>query len=95
MARATLIVGQSLAGANPDYNQLLVSQRLSATYATIATIRPNLEAVIEKLDLNTTPEALLSRVDARSAVDSTLITLTAEDANPEQAAAIANAWPTS
>lgn len=90
-ARATLIVGQSLAGANPDYNQLLVSQRLSATYATIATIRPNLEAVIEKLDLNTTPEALLSRVDARSAVDSTLITLTAEDANPEQAAAIANA----
>jgi uncharacterized protein involved in exopolysaccharide biosynthesis len=37
---ATLIVGQSLSAVNPDYNQLLVSQRLSSTYATVATTRP-------------------------------------------------------
>ena len=38
-ARATLIVGQALSAANPDYTQLLVSQRLSTTYATVATKR--------------------------------------------------------
>ena len=43
-AKATLIVGQSLQVANPDINQLLVSQRLSTTYATVATKRPILEA---------------------------------------------------
>ena len=40
-AKATLIVGQSLSTVNPDYNQLLVSQRLSTTYASIATKRPD------------------------------------------------------
>ena len=45
-AKATLIVGQSLSAVNPDYTQILVSQRLSTTYATVATTRPILEAVI-------------------------------------------------
>ena len=39
-AKSTLIVGQSLSTVNPDYSQLLVSQRLSATYAAVATTRP-------------------------------------------------------
>ena len=34
---ATLIVGQSIQSANPDLNELLASQRLSQTYADLAT----------------------------------------------------------
>ena len=48
-AKTTLIVGQSLQALNPDYNQLMVSQRLSSTYAAVATKRPALESVIERL----------------------------------------------
>ena len=90
-ATSTLIVGQSLSAANPDYNQLLVSQRLSTTYATVATKRPILEAVISRLDLPVTPEELVKRVQADAPLDSTLLTISADDGDPTQAAAIANA----
>lgn len=35
--KVTLIVGQPLTASNPDPNALLASQRLSVTYATVAT----------------------------------------------------------
>jgi non-specific protein-tyrosine kinase len=90
-ARATLIVGQSLSAVNPDYNQLLVSQRLSATYASVATTRPNLDAVIKELGLGMTSDELSMNVQAVAALDSTLLTITAQDTDPSRAAAIANA----
>ena len=51
-AKATVLVGQSLSGVNPDYNQLLASQRLSTTYAIVATTRPILDKVITQLGLD-------------------------------------------
>ncbi|HEU4671542.1 MAG TPA: polysaccharide biosynthesis tyrosine autokinase [Candidatus Limnocylindrales bacterium] len=90
-AKATLIVGQSLSTVNPDYDQLLVSQRLSATYATIATTRPILASVIGRLDLATTTDELAKRVRASAQLDSTLLTITARDGDAARAAAIANA----
>jgi non-specific protein-tyrosine kinase len=90
-ARATLIVGQSLTGVNPDYSQLLVSQRLSTTYAAVATTRPILDAVIKRLGLDVTSVELLKRVVADAPTDSTLLTFTAQDSDPARAAAIANA----
>jgi polysaccharide biosynthesis transport protein len=90
-AKATLIVGQSLSAASPDYNQLLVSQRLSTTYAAVATTRPILDAVIAGLDLPVTSDELAKRVRADAALDSTLLTITAQDTDPARAAAIANA----
>lgn len=89
-AKTTLIVGQSLSGV-ANFDQLLVSQRLSATYAAVATTRPILAAVIEKLRLPTTPEQLLKRVRAVAQLDSTLVSVSAQDTDPAQAAAIANA----
>ena len=56
-SQATLIVGQSLSSANPDLGQIDTSQRLSATYAQIATTRPILEAVIAKLGLAIRPRS--------------------------------------
>jgi non-specific protein-tyrosine kinase len=90
-AKATLIVGQALSAANPDYTQLLVSQRLSTTYATVATKRPILDSVIKQLGLDATSGDLASRVRADAPPDSTLLTIMAQDRDPDRAAAIANA----
>ena len=90
-AKATLIVGQSLSSTNPDYNQLLVSQRLSTTYAAIATRRPMLENVISQLKLDVSVEGLAANVRADVPTDSTLLTITAQQTDPARAAAIANA----
>jgi capsular exopolysaccharide synthesis family protein len=89
-AKTTLIVGQSLAGVG-DFDQLLVSQRLSTTYAAVGTTRPILEAVISKLRLQTRPEDLIKRVRAVAQLDSTLVSVSAQDESPDRAAAIANA----
>ena len=89
-AKTTLIVGQSLAGVG-DFDQLLVSQRLSTTYAAVATTRPILEAVISKVGLQTRPEDLIKRVRAVAQLESTLVAVSAQDESPERAAAIANA----
>jgi succinoglycan biosynthesis transport protein ExoP len=90
-ATTTLIVGQSLSGVNPDYNQLLVSQSLSKTYATVTTTRPVLTRVITKLGLPDAVDDLAKRVTATAATDATLITITGRDGSPAGAAALANA----
>jgi non-specific protein-tyrosine kinase len=79
---------------NPDINQLLVSQSLSSTYASVATKRPILDAVIKDLSLGIPPETLAEHVQAEAAQDSTLLTIATEDADPARAAAIANAVAT-
>lgn len=89
-SEATLIVGQSLTAVNPDFNQLLVSQRLSETYATIATTRPVLQKVIDRVGLEDTPEELAERVSAESDPNSALLKVSAQDGNPGLAATIAN-----
>lgn len=93
-AKATIIVGQSLTGVNPDYNQLLVSQRLSATYATIATTEPILTKVIQKLGLPITLKRLQPDVVASASQDTAVLSITARSGDPNTAAAIANAVAT-
>jgi non-specific protein-tyrosine kinase len=90
-ARAVLVVGQSLTGVNPDYSQLLASQRLSTTYASVATTRSMLRSVIDELGLPDTPDQLGTRVRASAASESALLTIAAQDGDPARAAAIANA----
>ncbi len=87
----TLLVGQSAQAANPDYNQLLASQRLSQTYAELATTDPLLELVITKSGLSSTLDSFRRRVTAEAPRDSILVHLTVEDGDPVRAAALANA----
>jgi len=89
-AQATLIVGQSLSAANPDYNQLLVAEGLSATYASIAETRPILEEIIETLGLEQTPKELSDEIQVDAPRGSTLLIIRARDPDPARAAAIAN-----
>jgi capsular exopolysaccharide synthesis family protein len=90
-ARNTLIVGQSLTAANPDINQLLASQRLSQTYASVVTTRPLAQQVIAKLGLQVSADDLLKEVRADAPTDSALIYITVSDTDPGKAAEIANA----
>ena len=90
-AKAILVVGQSLSAANPDYNQLLASQQLSATYASVATTRPILDTVTRQLGLNVSADQLARRVQAAASSGSSLLTISAQDGDPSRAAAIANA----
>ena len=89
-ARVTLIVGQSTQAANPDLNQLLASQRLSQTYADLATTTPLLEQVIAKNGVKVSPEDFRKLIVANAPRDSTLVNLTVKDGDPVQAAALAN-----
>jgi capsular exopolysaccharide synthesis family protein len=89
-ARATLIVGESLSGVNPDYNQLLVSQRLSATYASIATTHQIMAGVVGDLGLTTDPDSLATRVFVATSPDTALLTISARDHDAQTAADIAN-----
>jgi non-specific protein-tyrosine kinase len=90
-AKATLIVGQSLSSVNPSTDQLLASQRLSTTYASVVTTRPILDNVITKLGLDVTADQLRGRVVADTPQSNTLLTITVRDTDPTRAAAIANA----
>lgn len=89
-AKVTLIVGQSIQAANPDYTQLLASQRLSQTYADLATTTPLLDKVISKNNLGVTPDEFRKRVVAAAPTNSTLVNLTVSDGDPVRAAALAN-----
>ncbi len=86
----TLIVGQSTQATNPDLNQLLASQRLSQTYAELATTGPLLEKVIASNGVGTSVEDFRERVTADAPRDSILVHLTVEDGDPARAAALAN-----
>ena len=87
---ATLIVGQSLQSTNPDINQLLASQRLSQTYASLATTTSLLARVVDKVGLNEPTDDLRRNVKVVAASDSTLITITVTDGEAQRAATIAN-----
>ena len=89
-SQATIIVGQSLTAVNPDLNQLAASQQLSATYAEIATTRPILQRVVDKLGLAVDVNAIRRQVTVVASRDSALITIRVRDGDPNQAAAIAN-----
>ncbi|MFH1475068.1 MAG: hypothetical protein ABIG85_04335, partial [Chloroflexota bacterium] len=89
-ARVTLIVGQSISTANPTYNDILVSQRISQTYADLATTTPILAQVIADAGLDVKPDELRKRVVASAPRDSTLVTITVQDGDPGRAADLAN-----
>lgn len=90
-AQATLIVGNSTGTVTPSLDQTLLSQRLSQTYAVVATQRATLQRVIERLGLDDQPEGLMKRVFADAATDSSLVRITVSGSSPDEAAAIANA----
>ena len=89
-ASSTLIVGQALQGANPDFNGLQVSQYLAQTYATVAQYDPVLQQVADRLGLHDTPAALRQRLRVAAADADAMLTISARDGDPARAASMAD-----
>lgn len=89
--KITLLVGQSLSSVNPNYNDILASQRLSQTFAQLATTTPILDGVIAQLGLPDDAADLRKAIVASARSDSTLVTVTTTYRDPQTAAAIGNA----
>lgn len=60
------------------------------TQVQLMQVRPLLENTIRRLDLGVTPEALAKRVEVSAVGQTNVVTVTARDADPKRAAAIAN-----
>ena len=90
-AEATLLIGNAPGAATPTLDQVLLSQRISVTYANLATQRATLSRVIQRLALDMSPEDLAKDVTATAPQDSSIVQISAQNRDPARAAAIANA----
>jgi polysaccharide biosynthesis transport protein len=91
-ARTTLFVSTGEAG-DPDeaYQGALLAQQRARSYAEMVTNPQVMQAVITKLRLRQTVEELEAAIDVSVPPETVLINVTAEDALPERAKAIADA----
>jgi succinoglycan biosynthesis transport protein ExoP len=74
----------------PQVNDILINERLANTYLQLVNRRPVLERVVDGLSLNISPQVLAAKISVSNQLNTQLIRITAEDASPEIAAAIAN-----
>lgn len=89
-ASTIVLINEAQNNQAADYNAILTSERQAKLYAKMMTTRPVLDAVIKQLNLNTRVEKLQKVVIAQPIQDTQLIQIEVEDANPNQAALIAN-----
>jgi non-specific protein-tyrosine kinase len=90
-AKATIMVGTGLQDPDPDPNQMNLSRTLAAAYAELLKQGPVLEAVIDRLGLQTTPEQLAAQIGTSIYSGAQLLEIQVTDSNSEAAALIANA----
>jgi len=88
-ATTTVMVGQVLGQADPNAQDLYLSQQLAQTYADMARRRPILDGVAEALGLDYIPSA--ENISARQVPGTQLLEITVRDTHPERAMYIANA----
>jgi capsular exopolysaccharide synthesis family protein len=92
-ATATVRVAQAQ-GGTVQYGDFMYADRLINTYVRMAASSSVLEEVIQKLELPITSDQLARRIQVKPVADTELITVTAEDGDPNQAKAIAGALST-
>ncbi|MFA5524148.1 MAG: Wzz/FepE/Etk N-terminal domain-containing protein [Tissierellales bacterium] len=87
-----LIKPNTSIGANEtiQYNDVLLNQKLVATYGEIVKSRIVSSEVIENLGLEMTPEQLKNKVEVSLVKDTEIIKIVVSDNNPELATTIAN-----
>ena len=71
-------------------NDLTMSQKLVNTYSEIIKSRSVAEAVLQKLDLDLTPDQLSSKITVSKVNDTEIIRVKVQDEDPAMAALIAN-----
>jgi succinoglycan biosynthesis transport protein ExoP len=90
-AKATVMVGANLQNPDPDPWQMNLANTLVAAYAELIRQGPFVEAVIERLGLERTPEQLAAQIGTRIYSGAQLLEIQVTDTNPQAAALIANA----
>lgn len=91
-SEATLVVGRALTSANPTGEQFQTAQLLSASYVELAGERPILEEVMADVGVtDVTTEQFSKVVSVSASREVPFLRVTAQDGDPERAAAIANA----
>ena len=81
-AKVTLMVGTTLRSASPD---------LAQAYTELVKRRPITQAVIQRLNLERSPEALARQITAWISPEAQLLEIMVTDTSPQAAALIANA----
>lgn len=90
-ASTTLMINQAPSTiGSPDYNSLLIGERLATTYAQTIRTRPILDQVLTNLHLSISEAALDNKLKITTIRDTQLLVITVEDSNPTRAADIAN-----
>ena len=91
-ASVKLLVGQQGGGdtSNDLYNEVQGLQQISATMVEAVNTRPIAQGVIEKSNLNVSPEAFLENVQAEQVGSTQFIEISYKDADPEKAQRVAN-----
>jgi len=88
-ASTTIMVGQGLQSANPDSQDLYISQQLAQTYREMVTRQPILGAAAEALGLSYVPSP--QDVSAWLVSGTQLMGIAVRDTDPERARALADA----
>lgn len=88
-ASATVRVAQAASGSI-EYVDYVYAERLMNTYTEILRSRPLLGEVIKRLDLSVTREELAKQIKAEVLLNTELLRVTVEDADPALARDIAN-----
>ena len=92
-AAATIRVAEGSRGSI-QYVDAMYAERLMNTYRDLLRSRPFLASAIERLSLPMTVEALAKQIKVDVVLDTELLKVTAEDADPAQAQRVANTLAT-
>ena len=84
-ASTTVMVGQSIQATQLDSRDMLASERLALTYASIAQRQPVLQGVVDRLSLDDTWQLLKVRVIVTPVEGTQLLEITVEASSPEEA----------
>jgi polysaccharide biosynthesis transport protein len=83
--RTTMVIGQGVYEANPNANDIWISQQLSSYYADIANRQEVRQSTMEALGLNRLPE-----VSVQALANTQFLEIVVTDNNPRRAQAVAN-----
>jgi len=89
-ATTTVLVDKASTDGSSEYQSVLMSERLTQTYAELLIREPVLEAVIEHLQLGLSTEDLGEMITVQPVRDTQLIEIQVESTNPGLASFVAN-----
>ena len=95
VARTEVLFSVASGGSARDLNRgSSYTRALVGSYAEVATQPTVLAAVVERLDLDTTPQGLADAMTVTASQDTALVVITVADPSPRRSAAIADAVAT-